>query len=49
MNKVTQPLRSNFYDVKGNFLRDKYEAQTEVKVNRTQFNEYKVWVSASQD
>ena len=45
LNQRTEPLRANFYDAKGNFLRDKYDAQAEVKVNRTLFNEYKVWVS----
>ena len=44
MNKQTEPLRTNFYDPKGNFLRDKYEAQTALKISRTQFNEFKVWV-----
>jgi len=43
LNAKTEKLRAGFYDVKGCFLRDKYEAQDEIRVQRKQLNEYCLW------
>ncbi|KAJ6217166.1 hypothetical protein RDWZM_008323 [Blomia tropicalis] len=43
LNKKTEKLRSNFYDARGHFQRDKYEGQSEVKLNRAEFNEFHLW------
>ena len=45
LNKRTEKLRTKFYDKKGYFLKEKYDAQSEVKVSRKQLNEYWTWVS----
>ena len=45
INEQTEALRANFYDDRGQFLRAKYDSQSEVKLDRAKFNEYKLWVS----
>ena len=45
VNKLTEKFRSNFFDARGNFLRAKYDAQSEIKMDRAQYNEYIQWVS----
>ena len=47
LNKKTEKLRTKFYDKKGYFLKEKYEAQNELKVSRKQLNEWWLWVSDS--
>lgn len=43
LNKKTEKLRT-FFDQRGNFLRDKYDA-ADYHVDRAVFNELKLWVS----
>lgn len=43
LNKRFEKVRV-FYDARGRFLRDKYEEQEESKLDRIQFNEYKLWI-----
>ena len=44
LNKHVDKLRSTCYDARGHFLRDKYEAQADLKIDRTHFNEILIWV-----
>ena len=48
VNKKTEKLRTKFYDKKGYFLKEKYDAQSEVKVTRNQLNHYWLWVSVNE-
>lgn len=43
LNKHVDKLRSTCYDARGHFLRDKYEAQADLKIDRTHFNEILIW------
>lgn len=43
LNKSFEKIRT-FYDARGRFQRDKYEEQEEIKLDRIQFNEYKLWI-----
>lgn len=48
LNAKTDKLRSKFYDSRGYFLRQKYDQQKEIKVQRKQFNEFWLWVCVVQ-
>ncbi|KAJ6216513.1 hypothetical protein RDWZM_007670 [Blomia tropicalis] len=44
VRKCTEHLRINFFDPRGRFLRDKYDEQEEYRLNRSKFNEIRLWI-----
>lgn len=44
LNRKTDKFRSAFFDKKGYFLLEKYEAQKEVKLSRKKLNHFWLWV-----
>ena len=45
LNRKTEKFRTAFFDKKGYFLLEKYEAQKEMKLSRKKLNHFWLWVS----